>query len=58
MTAILAEVDMDRIFTFVLGPASIIVVLKIVSGDDHIHCAAPTVLLAIWFSLRLIWEKC
>lgn len=31
-----------RLGVFMLGPLTIIAVLKIVSGDDHIHVAAPT----------------
>ena len=43
-----------RILSFLLGPLTIIAVLKLVSGDDHIHVVAPTVLLVAWFILDLV----
>ena len=44
----------DRTLRFIVGPLAIIAVLKVVSGDQHIHVAAPTGLLAVWFIIDII----
>ena len=39
---------------FLIGIVAIVAVLKIVSGDQHIHVAAPAILLAVWFIITAI----
>ena len=41
---------------FLMGPAAIIAVLTIVSGDAHINVGAPVVCLMLWFAIWLMWE--
>lgn len=47
---------LTRLDRFLLGPATIIVVLRLVAGDEHIHVGAPAALLAVWFCVDLIHE--
>ena len=46
-----------RLIAFLAGPLAIVAVLKLVSGDAHIHVAAPTGLLLAWFFVDLMREK-
>ena len=46
-----------RLIAFLAGPLAIIAVLRLVSGDAHIHIAAPAFLLLGWFIIDLIREK-